>query len=56
MTCLACGVSTTGIFSRIPHYVTWAEFEAARAQHYPFDFAAWQVSHAAWMQQQGGSQ
>lgn len=42
------------IFARIPHYATWAEWRAARAQHDPDDFAAWRESHAAWMQQHGG--
>ena len=39
----------SGEFVRIPHYATWDEYYAAAKQHRFDDFAAWQVSHAAWM-------
>ncbi|CAB4184866.1 hypothetical protein UFOVP1122_40 [uncultured Caudovirales phage] len=56
MRCPACGVSMSEEFARMPHYNTREEFNAAAKHHDPNDFAAWQVSHAAWMKQQGGHQ
>ena len=56
MRCPACGVSMSEEFARMPHYNTREEFNAAAKHHDPTEFAAWQVSHAAWMKQQGGHQ
>jgi hypothetical protein len=49
--CAACG-KPDGLYAHVPHYDTWAEFAAAVKLHRFDDFAAWQKTHAAWMQQQ----